>query len=523
MKKMKKTTSFLLLSFLTIAQIANAQVGIGTINPDVSSILDIYSSDKGVLLPRLSTQQRNAIHSPANGLIIYNTTTSNFNFYNEGWKYILANIVLPENGGTGIANNNAATLTLSGSYPTTITTTSATGITLPTSGTLYGTATGSMTSAQLFNSLTDEKGTGSLVFSESPTFTGVPSAATAVKGTNTTQLATTAFVLANLNGHSSINSSSSISTSSATDVVAEGMTLTPEAGIYVVTFNSQYAIASGNRTESGAVNLTDIYNTLMGKPATNISHAATFGNETLKSGVYAIAAAGSASGTITLDAENDPNAVFIFRFGAAFNTTASTTVVLTNGASASNVFWVAEGALGLGASTTMKGMLLSHNGAVSMGAYSNLEGRMLTNLGAVSIDNAIINIPASSPYIALGSLSSFAMFTSSGSVTNVGASNITGDIGTNNGTITGFETATMNGTINLPGYNNNALATFSIYQNGVLIANSSRTRTQNVNTVDVSLQAIATVTAGQAIDVRWKVDLGTITMSNKILILVSVR
>jgi hypothetical protein len=59
--------------------------------------------------------------------------------------------------------------------------------------TLFGTPT----SANLAGWITNETGTGVLVFSASPTFTGVPLAPTAAPGTNTTQLATTAFVLAN--------------------------------------------------------------------------------------------------------------------------------------------------------------------------------------------------------------------------------------------------------------------------------------------------------------------------------------
>jgi len=58
----------------------NAQVGIGTTTPDSSSILDISSTSKGILLPRLTTIQRNAIASPANGLIIYNTDTNNIEY-----------------------------------------------------------------------------------------------------------------------------------------------------------------------------------------------------------------------------------------------------------------------------------------------------------------------------------------------------------------------------------------------------------------------------------------------------------
>lgn len=60
-----------------------SQVGIGTTNPDDSSIFHVESDDKGVLIPRLTTTERNAIATPANGLIIYNTTEDKFE-YNSG-------------------------------------------------------------------------------------------------------------------------------------------------------------------------------------------------------------------------------------------------------------------------------------------------------------------------------------------------------------------------------------------------------------------------------------------------------
>ena len=74
-------------------------------------------------------------------------------------------------GGTGVANNAASTLTITGAYATTITVDEVTGVTLPTSGTLYGTKTDSITSAQLATSVTNETGTGVLVFGTAPTFT----------------------------------------------------------------------------------------------------------------------------------------------------------------------------------------------------------------------------------------------------------------------------------------------------------------------------------------------------------------
>ncbi|XMO85253.1 hypothetical protein AAFN75_10685 [Algibacter sp. AS12] len=57
-----------------------SQVGIGTASPDDSSILDIESTDKGLLIPRLTTTQRNNITTPAPGLMIFNTTLNTFEF-----------------------------------------------------------------------------------------------------------------------------------------------------------------------------------------------------------------------------------------------------------------------------------------------------------------------------------------------------------------------------------------------------------------------------------------------------------
>lgn len=60
---------------------ALAQVGVGTLNPDASAALDVTATDKGMLVPRVTTTQRNAISSPATGLLVFNTTTNQFEFY----------------------------------------------------------------------------------------------------------------------------------------------------------------------------------------------------------------------------------------------------------------------------------------------------------------------------------------------------------------------------------------------------------------------------------------------------------
>jgi len=64
---------FFQIAFICLSPFVFAQVGINTSNPDQSAILDIDSNEKGVLLPRLTSAERDAILNPANGLIIYNT------------------------------------------------------------------------------------------------------------------------------------------------------------------------------------------------------------------------------------------------------------------------------------------------------------------------------------------------------------------------------------------------------------------------------------------------------------------
>ncbi len=74
-------TRILLFSFLFFASILHAQIGIGNTNPNASSMLDITSTSKGILTPRMTTAQRIAISNPANGLMVYDLNESAFYYY----------------------------------------------------------------------------------------------------------------------------------------------------------------------------------------------------------------------------------------------------------------------------------------------------------------------------------------------------------------------------------------------------------------------------------------------------------
>ena len=145
---------------------ANAQVGVGTISPSASAELDVTSLTKGFLPPRMTTTERNAISSAATGLIIFNTTSNKLEYKSSSEWVVISPLTFPLSlpiGGTG-----AATLT----------------------GYVKGNGTSAMTASASIP-LADITGAAPLV---SPAFTSIPTAPTATAGTNTTQLATTAFV-----------------------------------------------------------------------------------------------------------------------------------------------------------------------------------------------------------------------------------------------------------------------------------------------------------------------------------------
>lgn len=73
----------LLLFTIFLHTTVMSQVGIGTLTPDTSSILDIYSTDKGLLIPRMSSEQRQAIVSPARGLMVYDTAFDQFFYFKD--------------------------------------------------------------------------------------------------------------------------------------------------------------------------------------------------------------------------------------------------------------------------------------------------------------------------------------------------------------------------------------------------------------------------------------------------------
>jgi hypothetical protein len=391
-----------------------AQVGIGTRLPDASSALDVSSSSKGLLMPRLTTTERDKISLPATGLMIFNTSSND----------VQLNIGTP-----------------------------------------------------LLQSWI---------------------------GVKRTKI-------------DSVNSGDYISTTSTSDVVVTGMTVSPESGTYIVSFNAD--ITTPFSSTQGVMNVNGIYQALIAMPG-GVPHGLVFGTgEVLSPGVYDVTGATSIAGTLIMDGGGDPNSVFIIRSTGAFTTGATTTnVVLINGARPNNIFWLSETTLSTGDGSIMKGTLVSREGAIALGANTNLEGRILTKAGALSIGaNCILTAPSGDSPFDLGILSTFAIFTSSGSILDTAPSTITGDVGTALGAIT--LVGTHFGNQYSAGTTPSELTTYCIYQNGVEVVNSRRTI--YLKNSLVSLQAkVTTLKAGEFIEVRWKVYAGTAQLNNRTLSLI---
>ena len=140
-------------------------------------------------------------------------------------------------------------------------------------------------------------------------------------------------------------------------------------------------------TLQASIDLALAYASILARPVTFPSHGTIFGNgEILTAGVYNLGAATSFENILYLDAEGDPNAIFIFRILGALTSAAGSKISLLGGASPYNIFWTTQGgAISLATNSEMKGNFIANPGAVSTGDGCLIEGRLLSTTGAISV------------------------------------------------------------------------------------------------------------------------------------------
>lgn len=147
--------------------------------------------------------------------------------------------------------------------------------------------------------------------------------------------------------------------------------------------------------------LTIAYDDAAGQ-APDASISGDLGGLTLEPGVYNASSSIGLTGTLTLDAQGDPDAVFIFQVGSALTTASSSTVALLNDAQACNVFWQIGSSATLGTDTTFVGTIMALT-SISVTSDSTVDGRALARNGSVTLDSDVFTqsacetAPPSSP------------------------------------------------------------------------------------------------------------------------------
>ena len=138
--------------------------------------------------------------------------------------------------------------------------------------------------------------------------------------------------------------------------------------------------------------LVAAYTGLSVRPPTVNLTGQDLGGLTLGPGVYTYDSSAQLTGTLTLDAKGNPNAVFIIKSGSTLTTASASNVVLVNGAQAGNVFFVVGSSATLGTDTTFNGEILALT-SITLNTGADITcGAALARNGAVTLDTNTISV-----------------------------------------------------------------------------------------------------------------------------------
>ena len=141
------------------------------------------------------------------------------------------------------------------------------------------------------------------------------------------------------------------------------------------------------------VDLTTAYTTLNALPPTGGTLAADIGGTTITPGVYNVVSTLAITGTVNLNAGGNPNALFIFQIPSTFIPAVGSTVLLTGGAQAANVYWVVGSSATINNGSTFEGNVLAE-ASITAGTTVTGSMRLLARTGAVTLDDTTVTIPA---------------------------------------------------------------------------------------------------------------------------------
>jgi hypothetical protein len=143
----------------------------------------------------------------------------------------------------------------------------------------------------------------------------------------------------------------------------------------------------------GVADLTTAYNDAAGRTLCAVTVAGNIGGQTLTPGLYkSTSSLEISSGNLTLDAQGDANAVFIFQMASTLTTTSGRQVTLSGGAKSTNVFWQVGTSATLGTTSAFQGTIMADQ-AITLNTGATLNGRALARIAAVTLDSNTIVKP----------------------------------------------------------------------------------------------------------------------------------
>src|SRR5205823_125281 len=132
--------------------------------------------------------------------------------------------------------------------------------------------------------------------------------------------------------------------------------------------------------------LTIAYNDAAGRTVGAIMVAGNLGGLTLAPGLYkSTSSLEISSGDLTLDAQGDANAVFIFEMASTFVSTTGRKIILAGGAQAANIYWQVGSSATLGVSSVFKGTIMAL-ASITAATGASVDGRLLARTAAVTLD-----------------------------------------------------------------------------------------------------------------------------------------
>jgi hypothetical protein len=150
--------------------------------------------------------------------------------------------------------------------------------------------------------------------------------------------------------------------------------------------------ANDGVAKQAQLDLTTAYNVAAGQPVApaNDLTGTNLGNRTLTAGAYRFTSSAQLTGALTLNAQGDPNAQFVFEIASALTTAPASSVVLVNGASPCNVYWQVGSSATLDTTTAFQGNLMALS-SISLKNGATVLGRLLARNGQISLLNNVLN------------------------------------------------------------------------------------------------------------------------------------